>query len=116
MHEGEQLPGGRKIAVRGCLAQLWRVKPLRVDEQREEGIACGGEQQNCEVTNWRVRAGFSSIVKSTVGGVCMWVRIDSPATPLPKAINFLNHQQSFLMKVVGIKQGKKTHGYFSLIG
>ena len=47
------------------------------------------------------------------GGVCVWVRTDSPTTPLPKTINCLNHQQSFLMKVVGIKQRKKTHGFFS---
>ena len=59
---------------------------------------------------------FPTIVKSTVGGVCMWVRTDSPATPLPKIINYLNHHQPFLMKVVGIRQGKKTHGFFSLIG
>ena len=51
--------GGREIAVRGCSAQSWRVKSLRVDEQREEGTDCGGEQQNREVTNWRVREGFS---------------------------------------------------------
>ena len=43
----------------------------------------------------------------------MWVRNDSPATPLPKTINCLNHQQPFLMKVVGIKQGNMAHGFFS---
>ena len=56
---------------------------------------------------------FPAIVRSTVGGVCMWVRTDSPSTPLPKTINYLNHQQSFLMKVVGIRKRKNTHGFFS---
>ena len=34
-------------------------RALRVDEQREEGTDCGGEQQNSEVVNWSVREGFS---------------------------------------------------------
>ena len=58
------------------------------------------------------RVSVFAILDSTMDGVCVWVRTDNPATPLPKTINCLNHQQSFLMKVVGIKQGKKTHGYF----
>ena len=62
------------------------MKSLRVDEQHEEGTDCGGEQPNREVANWRVREGFffPAIVKSTVGGLCMWVRTDSPATPIPR--------------------------------
>ena len=69
------------------------------------------KEQTVEVA----RSGESAWV-FLAGGVCMWVRTDSPTTPLPKTINCLNHQQPFLMKVVGIRQGKNTHGFFSLIG
>ena len=51
------------------------------------------EEQTVEVNNKIVRSPigecvkvFPTIVKSTVGGVCVWVRTDSPATPLPKII------------------------------
>ena len=44
----------------------------------------------------------------------MWVRTDSLATPLPKTINCLNHQQPFLMKVVGISKGIRHMGIFPL--
>ena len=50
--------------VREPSTQSWRVKSLHVDEQCEEGTDYGGEQQNREVANWRVREGFPAIVKS----------------------------------------------------
>ena len=78
------------------MARMRITMPERFATHGESGIACVSEVNR--------------------GGVCVWVRTDNPATPLPKTINFLNHQQSFLMKVVGIRQGKKTHGYFHPIG
>ena len=54
----------------------------------KKNVCVRDEQQNCEVPKIgeRARESFSpTIVKSNaVGGVCMWVRTDSPATPLPR--------------------------------
>ena len=61
-----------------------------------------------------VKVFFPAIVKSNVDGVCMEARTDSPATPLPKDHNCLNHQQPFLMKVVGISKGRRHMGIFPL--
>ena len=63
MHEGEQLPGGREFSVRGCSAT-----------RGEEG-ECLREGKS---------AFFLSLQKSTMGGVCMGARNDSPATPIPR--------------------------------
>ena len=47
--------------VREPSAQSWRVKSLRVDEQREEGTDCGGNVQWREHVSvycwWSVRVG-----------------------------------------------------------
>ena len=49
-----------------------------------------------------------------VGRVCVWVRTDSPAAPLPKDHNCLNHQQHFFNESGWVKQGKEdTWVFFS---
>ena len=48
VREGEQLQGGREIAVRGCSTNSW-----------SQGNVCvRDEQQNREAANWGVREGF----------------------------------------------------------
>ena len=59
--------------------------------------------------------GFSSIVKSTGGGVCMRVRTDSPATPLPKQLTASTTISDYLMRVAGINKVRK-HMDFGPIG
>ena len=71
--------------------------------------------KNCEVANWREREGFSSIVKSTGGGVYVRVRTDSPATPLPKQLTASTTSSNSSMKVVGINKVRK-HMDFGPIG
>ena len=90
--EGEQLQGGHEISVRGCSANSWS----------QENVCVGDEQQNREVPKIgeSVKV-FPAIVNSTVGGVCMWVRTDSPATPLPKIITASTTSSISSMKVVG---------------
>ena len=53
---------------------------------------------------------FLSIVKSTVGGVCVRVRTDSPGTPLPKQLTASTTSSNYLMRVVG-----RRHMGFSLM-
>ena len=53
------------------------------------------------------------IVRFNAGGVCVQVRIDSPATPLPKQLTASTTSSHSSMKVVGIKQGNMAHGFFS---
>ena len=86
VREGEQLPGGREFAVRGCSATR-------------------GEEGEC------LREGKNSKI---MGRVCMWVRTDSPTTPLPKTINCLNHQQPFFMKVVGLGKGRRHMDFYPI--
>ena len=81
-----RLQGERELEVREPSAQSWREEDLH-------------ERMNNKI----------------VGRVCVWVRTDSPATPLPKDHNCLNHQQSFIMKVVGIRQKRMTHGFLPLL-
>ena len=61
LRENEQQWRGCELQVREhfCIVVGRVEKSLRVDEQREEGTYYGGEQQNREVANWRVRTGFS---------------------------------------------------------
>ena len=67
-----------------------------------------------KIPAWMMAIIFPSHSEVNHGGVCMWVRTDSPTTPLPKDHNCLNHQHPFLMKVVGISKGRRHMGIFPL--
>ena len=41
------------------------------------------------------------ILDPTMDGVCVWVRTDSPATPLPKPLTASTTNSHYSMKVVG---------------
>ena len=114
--------------MRGCSA----------NSRSQENVCVRDEQQNCEVPKlesaWTDRKpvvherGVCECFSLSWEGtnclrewsqlwwsVCVGEDLQS-CHPTPKYHNCLNHQQPFLMKVVGIKQGKKTHGHFYPIG
>ena len=61
---------------------------------------------------------WESGVKAVVGGVYVWVRTDSPTTPLPEAITASNtshncpQQQNQVIEEVGETRKVATHGFF----
>ena len=72
--------------------EKWKRIPLRENEQQWRGRELEVHGRFCTVVGRveclreRITVVFFAIVKSIVGGVCVWVRTDSPATPLPKTI------------------------------
>ena len=68
--------------------QQWRGRKLQV---REHFCTVMGRVENVCVRGW---SRFLFHREANSGGVCMWVRTDCPTSPLPKAINYLNQQQS----------------------
>ena len=78
VREGEQLQGGREIAVRGCLANSWSQEKCLRETKTAKSLCVRRNRQN------RGESGISCVSEVHRGGVCMWVRTDSPATPIPR--------------------------------
>ena len=81
---------------------------MNKQQEERENWKCVSLQHSCGEKKICVR-GWTT--KSWVECACGWGLIVLP--PHFQDHNYLNHQHPFLMKVVGIKQRKKTYGFFS---
>ena len=87
--------GGREIAVRGCFSNSWsQEKCLRETQNRQEPV-----REEKQTKSWV--SGIACVSEVNRGGVCMWVRTDSPATPLPQQLTSSTTSCNYLMRVVG---------------
>ena len=119
-----QIRGGRNYV--GKTQKVLCVKTKNGKESLCVRMNNNGGDANCKCVTifsqswgeWKIPACILEVIfpshsEVNQGGVCMWVRTDNPATPLPKDHNCLNHQQPFLMKVVGNKiKGRRHMGIF----
>ena len=107
----------RKIPV--CENNEQTMEVLREEKQLRFCPWMNKQQEGRE--NWkcvslqhsrRGKGRIYSVSEVNRGGVCMWVRTDSPATPPPKQLTASTTSSNSSMKVVGINKVRKTHGFW----
>ena len=109
-----------KLGVRECSANSWSQENVCVRPKTPRACAWGwtamGRTRIASLPHFATRgeeeksAWGDEQPKSWVECACGWGRTVLPHPFLDN--NFLNFQQRFLMKVVGIKTRKMTHGFF----
>ena len=106
-------PQNRRIPVHGCEQAMRKEQTVEVPHEEKQLRFCPWMKNNrndvngkCVILQHRrgeenARVSVFSILDSTMDGVCMWVRTDSPATPLPKPLTASTTSSHYSMKVVG---------------
>ena len=106
-------PQNRRIPVRGCEQTMRKEQTVEVPREEKQlrfypwmnnnrndsNGKCMSLQHSRGEENACVRV--FSILDSTMDGVCVWVRTDSPTTPLPKPLTTSTTSSHYSMKMVG---------------